>query len=261
MGDISLQLAAECLKNSRDVVGALPKIELSSDIQKAISDLKSIIELEEKRQRPTNKDEKYENGEFRQPHLETFILSARQFSCLRDLIKQSMDMIDIHIKQCQITHLNNTMSSNQTSPYFKEEISPNQVKLEDEGQVELELNLETQDLPNVINTEKQIIEFHDGIDHVDFGLYQRKFADESSVIQEGTLTDASNYEEYSTQTDPGKSRKMKRKYSDAKVGHGEKKKRRKIHKVGRKKSDDERNQGVKDNKIKLDLSGDFVKGN
>ena len=65
MGDISLQLASECLKNSSDVVSALPKSELSSDLKTITSVLKTLLEEEERRKKTSKRHESAKNEAFK----------------------------------------------------------------------------------------------------------------------------------------------------------------------------------------------------
>ena len=259
---MSLQLASECLRNSRDVVDELPKVELSSDMEKITSALKSILEMEERRRRPSKRLETCENGALTQPSMKVWIICERQFSCLRDLIKQSMEMINIHLKQCQFNSLNNLiLSGDQTHTYLKEEISSGKVKLEERDGQEEVATQEVQDLElrNVINSEQENVELHNDINPVDFELYQSKFDEENSTIDNNCVTESDIFNNYSNSLYPVKRRRKKRKIHVTEDIPLERKKRKKLVKMGSKKLNDDGNIWSSDNSTPL--AGNYYQNN
>ena len=130
MGDISLQLASECLKNSRDIVESLPKTQLSQNPSELQSVFKTILEEGLGCQKSSKLSSPAKD---RNHDVEVWIIQQRQFSCLKDLIKQSIEMISLHSKQCQYTDVNTINSYDDPSLcYAKEEFNRDKLELEDD---------------------------------------------------------------------------------------------------------------------------------
>ena len=130
MGDISLQLASECLKNSRDIVESLPKTQLSQNPSELQSVFKTILEEGLGCQKSSKLSSPAKD---RNHDVEVWIIQQRQFSCLKDLIKQSIEMISLHSKQCQYTDVNTINSYDDPSLcYAKEELNCDKLELEDD---------------------------------------------------------------------------------------------------------------------------------
>ena len=187
MGDISLQLALECTKNSKEVVDALSSVELSSDITTITSAMKTAL----------NEDEEYERSSkipnirdnVPQSKKKVWILSERQFSCLRDLIKQSTEMINIHLKQCQFYTLNpGDMLKDNPASFHGEEMGEQGVKLEIDGQDEMgHHDTESGWLHNFSSNMQQDPELVSGDYIGDPGKFENTFNGENKDIKNNSL--------------------------------------------------------------------------
>ena len=261
MGDMSLRLASECLKNSRDVMDELPKVELSQDMEKTTSALKGILEVEQMRQRSSKRTDKHENGIVSQPSMKVLIISERQFSCLRDLMKQSMEMIHIHLKQCQFNSMNNpVLSADQSPNYFKEEIDSEGVKLEGVGNKQLnEQEIQNLELDHDALIEQQDVELYNDINPVGFELYQSTFDGTNASIDDEGVLQTDTRDPYSDSLNPPRRSRKKSRIIETGDYVREKQKRKRMLKTKRKKKDSEKKLVSRDKSPTLALN--YYQGN